>query len=315
MPPLSVRPALIFISEYNREVWARELARALPEFDVRFWPEIGRPEDVEIALVWKHPEGALRQFPRLRLIVNLGAGVDYILADSLLPKNVPVVRLVDPGLTRRMTEYVALHTLALHRRCAEMIEAQRVRQWHYLHPVVPSQCCVGIMGIGNLGTEALAVLAGFGFRLAGWSRTAKSLPGVACFHGARGLPGFLGRCDILICLLPLTPATENLIDSRVLGLLPKGAAFINAGRGPIVVDGDLIAALDSGHIRHATLDVFRIEPLPDDHPFWRNPNITITPHNSSATDPISAASQVAENVRRVMNGEAPLNRVDPAVGY
>jgi glyoxylate/hydroxypyruvate reductase A len=310
------RSALIFISEYSdTRGWQRQLAKYLPEIETRIWPDIGRKEDVVAALVWKHPHGVLRQFPKLKLIVNLGAGANFVLADPELPANVPIVRLVDQGLTRRITEYVALHTLALHRSVHELAVAQRAAEWRYLHPVDPVECCVGVMGLGNLGTSALQELGHFGFRRAGWSRTPKSLPGVTCFHGAAGLAPFLSDCNILICLLPGTAATEDLIDGKVLRLLPKGAAFINLGRGSIVVDEDLIAALDDGHIRHAVLDVFRTEPLPSEHAYWRHPKVTITPHNSSATNPSTAAQQVVANIRRVLAGEPPFNLVNPLIGY
>jgi len=313
VPP---QPALIFISEVSdTRGWQRQLAERLPEVETRIWPDFGSKDDIVAALVWKHPPGALRQFPNLKIIVNLGAGVNFILADPDLPPGVPIVRLVDPGLTRRITEYVALHTLALHRRLPELALAQRAAVWRYIHPTDPATCCVGVMGLGNLGKSALEVLGQFGFRRAGWSRTPKTLPGVDCFHGSEGLAPFLSRCDLLICLLPGTAATENLIDRRVLGLLPKGAAFINLGRGSIVVDDDLIAALDSGQLSHAVLDVFRAEPLPSEHPYWRHPKVTITPHNSSATDPNTAAQQVADNIRRVLAQQPPFNLVDPDVGY
>ena len=171
------------------------------------------------------------------------------------------------------------------------------------------------MGLGHLGTSALEMLRTFGFRLSGWSRTPKSLAGVTCFDGPGGLAPFLSGCDILICLLPGTMATENLIDGTVLRSLPKNAAFINLGRGTIVVDDDLLGELNSGHIRHAVLDVFRTEPLPSEHPYWRHPKVTVTPHNASATNPITAAQQVAENIRSVLAGKPPFNLVDPTIGY
>jgi glyoxylate/hydroxypyruvate reductase A len=313
---MSDRPALIFVSEYSdKPGWQRQLENHLPEVETRFWPDVGRKEDIVAALVWKHPHGVLQLFPNLKIIVNLGAGVNFILADPELPAGVPIVRLVDLGLTRRITEYAALHTLALHRRVPDLAEAQRAATWRYIHPLDPGTCCVGVMGLGNLGKSVIAELHHIGFRCAGWSRTPKLLPDVACFHGPDGLIEFLPRCNIMICLLPGTPATDNLIDSRVLNLLPKGSAFINLGRGSIVVDDNLIAALDSDHIHHAVLDVFRTEPLPSEHPFWRHPKITITPHNSSATDPNTAAQQVAENIRRVLAGNRPFNLVDTSIGY
>ena len=310
------RPALIFISETSdTEGWKRQLTTIIPEIEMRIWPEIGRKEDIVAALVWKHPAGALRQFPNLQIIINLGAGVNFILADPLLPAGVPIVRLVDDGLSRRIAEYAALHALALHRRVPELAEAQRAGEWRYIHPLDPAASCVGVMGLGVLGTRVLEMLGYLGFRRAGWSRTPRVVPDVACYHGPDQLAPFLAGCDILICLLPITAATENLIDGKLLRLLPKGAAFINLGRGAIVVDEDLIAALDDGHLRHAVLDVFRVEPLPTQHSFWYHLKVTVTPHNSSATDPKTAAQQVAENIRRALADRPLLNVVDPSIGY
>jgi glyoxylate/hydroxypyruvate reductase A len=282
---------------------------------MRIWPETGRVEDVVAALVWKHPEGALRRFPNLKLIINLGAGVDPIFADPQLPDGIPIVRLVDPELTRGMTEYVVLHVLAMHRRMPELAAAQRAARWNYIHPPDTRLTRVGLMGLGNLGSHAAEMLARHGFRLSGWSRRPKTLPGVDCFHGRDQIGRFLEGCDIVVCLLPLTAETTDLIDASVLAQFPRGAAFINAGRGPIVVETDLVAALDSGRLRHAVLDVFRTEPLPPDHPLWRHPQVTVTPHNATAGHPRTAAPQIVDNIRRVLAGQAPLNVVDRGAGY
>jgi glyoxylate/hydroxypyruvate reductase len=171
------------------------------------------------------------------------------------------------------------------------------------------------MGLGNLGGAAATMLARFGFQVSGWSRRPKALPGIECFHGPDQLPRFLGALDTLVCLLPLTPATENLIDAALLAQLPDGAAFINAGRGPVVVDEALLAALDSGRVRHAVLDVFRTEPLPPEHRYWRHPRVTVTPHNATAGQPDTAAPQIVDNIRRVLAGAPPFNVVDRAAGY
>jgi len=310
------RPALIFASSYDDPVaWSGALTALMPELDVRVWPETGPVEDVVAALVWKHPDGALRRFPNLKVVINLGAGVDPIFADPQLPDGIPIVRLVDPELTRGMTEYVVLHVLAMHRRMPELAEAQRAAEWRYIHPPDTRETRVGLMGLGNLGGHAAELLGRIGFRLSGWSRRPKSLPGVDCFHGRDQLAGFLDGCDSVVCLLPLTAATENLIDARVLANFPRGAAFINAGRGRIVVEDDLLAALDSGRLRHAVLDVFRTEPLPPDHRLWRHPRVTVTPHNATAGHPRSAAPQIVDNIRRVLAGEPPFNVVDRAAGY
>jgi glyoxylate/hydroxypyruvate reductase A len=309
-------PALIFASNYDDPVaWRAALTALMPALDVRVWPDAGRVEDVVAALVWKHPDGALTGFPNLKIVINLGAGVDPIFADPLLPENIPIVRLVDPELTRGMTEYVVLQVLALHRRMAELAEAQRAARWHYIHPPDTRLTRIGLMGLGNLGSHAAALLAQLGFQLSGWSRRPKTLPDVDCFHGTEQLPDFLAGCDIVVCLLPLTAETENLVDAALLARFPPGAAFVNAGRGKIVVEDDLLAALERGQLRHAVLDVFRTEPLPPEHPLWRHPRVTVTPHNATAGHPRTAAPQIVDNIRRVLAGEAPFNVVDRAAGY
>jgi glyoxylate/hydroxypyruvate reductase A len=309
-------PALIFASNYDDPVaWGEALTALMPALDFRVWPHTGRVEDVVAALVWKHPDGALRKFPNLKIVINLGAGVDPIFADPLLPEGVPIVRLVDPELTRGMTEYVVLQVLALHRRMPELAEAQRAARWHYIHPPDTRLTRVGLMGLGNLGSHAAEMLARIGFQLSGWSRRQKALPGVDCFHGTDQLPRFLAGCDIVVCLLPLTAETENLVDEKLLAQFQPGTAFVNAGRGKIVVEEALLAALERGQLRHAVLDVFRTEPLPPDHPLWRNPRVTITPHNATAGHPRTAAPQIIDNIGRVLAGDAPFNVVDRAAGY
>jgi glyoxylate/hydroxypyruvate reductase len=316
VPCMTRPPVLLFISTADDPAaWRAHLRAAMPELEMRVWPDAGDPADIDAALVWRHPPGALRRFPNLKLIVNIGAGVDYVFADPDLPPGVPIARIVDTMLTGAMTQYVVLHVLALHRRMPEIAAAQRAARWRYFHPPAAAETRVGLLGLGHLGQDAARMLARFGFPLLGWSRTPKSLPGVECHAGSDGLPAFLAGCGILVCLLPLTPATENLLDAGRFAQLPRGAAFVNAGRGRLVVEEDLLAALDSGQLRHAVLDVFREEPLPPESPFWRHPKVTLTPHNAAAADPRGAAEQVAENVRRVLAGRKPLNEVDPLRGY
>jgi glyoxylate/hydroxypyruvate reductase A len=308
--------ALMFFSEYDdpRE-WKEHLVALMPDLDVRIWPDLGRLEDIDCALVWKHKPGDLKRYPNLKMIVNLGAGVDYILTDPDLPRGVPIVRLVDPYLTKQMSDYIVLTVLAYHRRFPEFARAQRERRWQYIHPVDPARTRVGVMGLGVLGGDAARRLRELDFQVAGWSRTPKAIDGVASFHGADGLMPFLDRTDILVCLLPRTRDTDDLLDARTLRALPQGARVVNAGRGHLIVDGDLIAALDDGQIAHATLDVFRTEPLPADHPYWRHERVTITPHCASVTLPRTAAPQIIDNLRRLRDGRKLLNRVDPAAGY
>jgi len=306
---------ILFYSEASDPSWPTELEKAFPTFAIRTRPQDTDPMDVLAAIVWKYPAGMLQQFANLRLIQVLGAGVDHLWADPWLPKHVPITRLVDPGLTARMTEYVLLHCLALHRRLPELRSAQCKHTWRYLHPRPPVDTCVGIMGLGVLGRSCAAALAGVGFNVIGWSRSRKSNIAVQTYVSGADLDEFKRRADIIVVLLPLTSATENLIDSYFLTSVRDGAALINVGRGALIVEDALIAALDAGRLRHAVLDVFRTEPLPAEHAFWSHPKITITPHNSSATNPATALGQIVENIRRATAGEKLLYSVDPLIGY
>lgn len=308
--------ALIFRTEFSRvPVWREAFERQMPDLDFRVWDQPGDIGDIEFALVWKPPRGVLRTFPNLKVIFSVGAGVDHLFGDPELPAGVPVVRMIEPELTRGMTEYVVLHVLRHHRRQHEMEANQRARKWEQvITPTAPARK-VGIMGLGELGAAAVKALAALEFDVAGWSRTRKDIPGVDSFHGAGGLGPFLARSDILVCLLPLTPDTENILNAKLFARLPAGAGLINAARGGHQAEEDILAALESGRLSEVTLDVFRNEPLPADHPFWRHPRVTITPHNASVTDPDSAVRQVAENIHRFRRGEPLPNIVDPKAGY
>ena len=309
---------LLFFSEVDRvDWWTAELNKAAPDIAVRAWPDVGDPADISWALVWKPRHGLLASLPNLKLILSMGAGVDHVFADPTLPAGVPVTRIVDPMLTAGITEYVLLHVLRYHRFLPTLEAQQRERQWKMrfdLHRL-PAERRIGILGLGVMGADSAAKLAALGFAVAGWSRTEKSLPGVESFHGPDGLAPFLARTDILVCLLPLTPATEGILCAANFAHLPEGAFLINAGRGGHLVDADLLAALETGRIAHATLDVFHTEPLPDDHPFWAHPRITVTPHNAAISDPRSIVGQVIDNIRRFEAGRPLVNQVDTAQGY
>lgn len=306
---------ILFFSELSDRSWPTSLQRAMPDFDVITSLDGTAKEDIVAALVWKQPPGMLQGMPNLRLIQVLGAGVDHFLADPTLPHGVPVARLVDPGLAARMTEYVVLHCLSLHRRLPEMLQNQRKRKWNYIHPTPTDRTSVGILGLGALGSRCAEALSRLGFQVSGWSRSRKEGLGIASHIGTKGLENVRRQSDILVLLLPLTAETENLVDGNFLAAMPDGAALINLGRGKLVVDNDLIQALDAGKLRHAVLDVFRTEPLPPEHPFWTHPKVTVTPHNSSATNPETAIPQVVTNVQRALSGEAPANLVNRAKGY
>lgn len=307
---------LIVAPGQDSDWWARELGKASAGMDVRVWPEAGDPADIRYALAWKPPHGALAAYPNLKAVFSLGAGVDHLLSDPDLP-DVTITRVVDPYLTSAMTEYVVLHVLRHHRGQPALDAQQRAHVWDDRASSLrqADEQPVGIMGLGELGRAAADALAALGFDVAGWSRSPKEIPGIRCFHGADGLEDFLDRTRILVCLLPLTPETEGILDARLFDRLPDGASLINAARGGHLVEDDLLAALESGRIAHATLDVFRTEPLPDDHPFWDHPAVTVTPHNASITDPRSVVSQILENVARAEAGRPLLHTVDRAAGY
>lgn len=311
-------PRLLFASKSdNAAAWRARLAALDPSIEFREWPgETGAADAIEAALVWRPPAGLLASLPNLRVILSLGMGVDHIFADPHLPRGVPVVRLVDPELIDRMSEYCALAVLRYHRDADRYDADQRARRWNPRgNEPHASKRRVGILGLGEIGGDVARKLGVFGFDLAGWSRSAKALPGVACFHGADGLLPFLARSEIVVCLLPLTPETRGIIDARALAAMPRGSVLVNAARGGHVVEADLIAALDSGHLAAAQLDVFQTEPLPPDHPFWVHPRIRVTPHNAGITNPDTAALQIVETLRRLRAGEALANVVDPARGY
>ncbi len=310
---------LLFSSKNDDpERWRAALLAEIPDLDFRVWtPEgepIGDPADIEFALVWGPKKGALKAFPNLKYILSLGAGVDH-LSGKDLPSGVPVVRLVDPGLTRGMREYVIYWTLHFHRRFAEYAATTAAGEWQQLPQADTRKRRVGIMGLGIMGADAALHLRALEFDVAGWSRRPKTLDGIETFHGRDGLADFLSQTEILVCLLPLTPETAGIINTNTLSQLPKGAVLINAARGRHVVDEDLIRALDDGHIAAATLDVFHTEPLPPDHAFWSHPKINLTPHAASITTPETAAQPVAENILRIRAGQAPEPIVDPDSGY
>ena len=308
--------ALLFYSEYDDPAdWGKHLREAIPGLDFRVWPEVGDPGEIDAAIVWKAPQGELRKYPNLKLIINLGAGVDSIVQDRSLPAGIPIVRIADPDMSRMMAQFVLAAVLRHYRDFVSFARAQKTRKWHYLHPREAPTCSVGVMGLGNLGATAASELARQGFKVAGWARSPKAIEGVESFQGPAGLAPFLARTEILAVMLPLTPETESILDAKALAMLPRGAKIINVGRGRLVDEDALIAAIRSGHIAEATLDVFRTEPLPADSPLWDFDQVLVTPHLASVAIPRTAARQVAENLRRVKAGEPLINVVDPQRGY
>ncbi|QWG12612.1 glyoxylate/hydroxypyruvate reductase A [Bradyrhizobium sediminis] len=277
------------------------------------------PADVHYAAVWKPAPGELAAFPNLRAIFNLGAGVDALMADSSLPK-VPLVRVAVGDLTQRMTEYVTLHVLMHHRQELYLRASQREKRWQPKFQWPANAISVGVMGLGALGSDAAEVLKRIGFRVAGWSRSARRIEGIECFHGQAQLAPFLARTDILVCLLPLTPDTRHILNRGLFAQLnrdgPLGApVLINAGRGGLQNEADILSCLDDGTLGAASLDVFAMEPLPADSPFWTHPKVVLTPHNAADTDPDEISKYVARQIERFEAGAALDNVVDPARGY
>lgn len=308
--------ALLFKSDTDRaDIWQDAIMKLMPDLDFRIWPEIGDPAEIDYALVWNPPKGELAKLPNLKVIFSMGAGIDHLASDPELPETVPVVRMVDEGLTLGMTEFVVMAVLRHHRRLPEYEAQQREKHWEQLlTPLAPDRK-VGILGLGVLGADAAEKLAYLGFDVAGWSRSQKNLPGIESYAGEDGLRAFLRRTEILVCLLPLTESTKGILNSETLGLLPQGASLINVARGGHMVPEDVLAALDSGQLAAATLDVFPEEPLPASSPFWEHPKVLVIPHCASVTLPTTAAAKVVEGIAAHRRGEALQNVVDFDRGY
>jgi glyoxylate/hydroxypyruvate reductase A len=295
--------------------WRRPLDSAIAAAGVAA-ELLERPDGGRIDYLLHSPRGPWQDFalfPELRAVLSLWAGVEGVVRNPSL--RVPLTRMVDPGLVEGMTEYVTGHVLRYHLGTDRHVRRREPVWRGDLIPALARERPVGVLGLGELGTAAARALAALRFPVRGWSRRPKALPGILCRSGADGLAATLAEAQILVLLLPLTAETENLLDARRLALLPAGAALINPGRGPLVDDAALLAALDAGRLAHATLDVFRTEPLPAGHPFWRHPRVTVTPHVAAETRPVTASRVVAENLRRAVAGEPLLHLVDRAAGY
>lgn len=301
---------------WSGATWADRFAKRLPGRRIVLWPdEHADLSDVKYAAVWKPPAGLLGRCPGLQVIFNLGAGVDALLADTSLPRDVPLVRVANTDLTKRMTEYVTLHVLMHHRRQRRFDAAQRDRRWDAPDQWAAGAVRVGIMGLGELGRDSAEVLLRLGFKVSGWSRTQRDLPGVRCHAGPDALDAFLAETDILVVLMPLTSATRGILDRGLFGKLARdgvlgGPVLINAGRGGLQNERDIIACLDDGTLAAATLDVFETEPLPSASPLWSHPRVTVTPHNAADSDPDTISDVFASQILAFERGEPLLNVVD-----
>lgn len=295
--------------------WVAAIKAIAPEIDLRIWPEDNNKADITFALVWAQPQGIFSQYPNLRVISSMGAGVDNLLQDTSIPQQATVVRMVDPRLVSQMGDYVLAAVLNHVRQFPDYSRYQQQQQWQPLRPRNVDEVTVGVMGIGQIGSAVATRLSQAGFQVVGWSRSPKTLANVRVSVGQQQLPDFLAASKILVCLLPLTAETENILSTTTLRQLPKGAYVINVARGNHLMETDLLSLLDNNHLAGACLDVFRQEPLPPGHPFWSHPKITITPHIASLTDPVSVAPQIVDNYRRMLAGQPLLNQVDTQRGY
>jgi len=290
---------------------------ACPGIELRMGADLGPLADIDAAVCWFPPHGLLAQMPRLKLVQSLAAGVDHLLADRELPRDVPLCRIVDTTMAAGMKAYVSWAVVQRHRGMQGYVASAAVSAWQE-QPITPPQAHrVGIAGLGTLGLACAQALATIGYRVRGWSRSAKhDLPdGVTGFHGDAQLDEFLSGCDTLVCLLPLTPQTHGFLNAERFAQLPRGAHLINVGRGDHLVEADLLPALASGQLSGATLDAFSQEPLPPDHPFWGDPRILVTPHIATRTDRLVIAQQTLANLAAVQQGQRPMNQVDRDRGY
>jgi len=306
---------ILFAAKQERwDIYAAPLRKALAEAGITANLSMDLAADQVDYIVYA-PNSAVQDFTpftRAKAVLNLWAGVETVVGNETL--QIPLARMVDPGLTAGMVEWVTGHVMRYHLGMDTDI-LRRDAKWEPRTPPLAQERSVVILGMGALGSAAARTLVSLGFQVTGWSRSAKSVDGVTCLHGPEGLRSALTKAEIAVLLLPDTPATENTLNADTLALMPKGAFTINPGRGPLIEDDALLAALDAGHIAHATLDVFRVEPLPADHPYWAHPQVTVTPHIAAETRALTASQAIVENIRRGEAGEPFVNLVDRKLGY
>lgn len=297
--------------------WRDAFAGVAPGLEIGWWddPAIA-PGDVDYALVWDPEPGRLAAMPKLKAVFGSGAGVDYILRDPLLPRHLPLVRCVPPEATQRMGEFACWAVLSLAKDARRMAIAQAQSRWDAFDPHFAATArTVGIMGLGAMGQRAAEMIAGLGIPVVGWSRTRKTIPGIETFAGVAERDAFLARSDVLVCLLPATPETAGILSAPLFAKLPRGAGLVQLGRGAQQVTGDILAALDSGQLSGAVLDVFEEEPLPEESPAWAHPRLIVTPHAASTPNRQERAHYVARCIAMHQCGEPLPNLYDPGRGY
>ena len=308
--------AILIISSPQRVAsWRATLADAFPAEEILDGTDFSDGADIDIVVMGPPVDGLFARLPNLKLVISQRAGIDDLIADPDLAPDAAVCRAQDPAGDRMLDDYALLLTLFQHRNMLDFMAANVTAEWLRPDVLLAKDRRVGVMGLGVLGISVARRLRDAEFAVAGWARTPRVEPGMECFYGPDQLAAFLARTDILVNMLAVTPETANIIDATNLAKLPKGAAIINLARGEHVVDDDLIAAIDSGHIDSATLDVFRVEPLPKDHPFWKHKRITVLPHTARRPHPEALTAGIIENIRRFRTGEPLLLEADRARGY
>ncbi|UTY57267.1 glyoxylate/hydroxypyruvate reductase A [Massilia sp. erpn] len=307
---------LLYRADGQTGPWIKDFAEFLPEAEVVIWQDGVKAPPCDYAVVWSPPEAMLRELSEVKAIFLTGAGADAIMKhEHMIPREIPIVRLGDAGMGVQMAEYVAHAVLRYYRRLDEYEVQARNGQWLQLPQHEKEDFSVGVLGMGMLGSRVLQALKEFGFPLRGWSRSEKRVDGVQCFHGSEGLDAFLASSRVVVCMLPLTSETNNLLNRTNMLKLPQGAYLINVARGGHVSEPDLLTLVKTGHIAAATLDVFRNEPLPMQHPFWEEPRITITPHISALTLRRESVQQIAHKMRLLAKGEPVADVINREQGY
>ena len=303
---------LIISSNRDPKAWTKALKEYDPQLEIEVFPEVQNPEEVDFVLSWKHPHGIFKEYPSLKVIASMGAGIDHIIEDPNIPEGIKITRVIDEQLTKDMGVFVLALVLEQLRNLSQHYCSTEWKSKKYGRP---EDVQVGIMGLGELGKAAAKKLRENGFKVAGWSNSPKEIEGVDSYYGNGQLEDFLKETNFLVCLLPLTSETENILNKRLFQKLPKDAYVINVARGGHLVEEDLLEMIKSAHLSGASLDVFRKEPLPENHPFWNEEKIKISPHIASVTHPSSVVPQLVENYRRLKNGKELKNVVSRTKEY
>jgi len=300
----------------DMEVWSNNLKMAMPYMDIKVYPDEGDVNEIEYAIVWKHPRGILKKYPNLKAILSLGAGVDHIISDPDLPEGIPIIRLVDKKLTHEMCLHALHWVLHFHSDQYLYRIQQHKSEWNQQASIQSEDRTIGILGLGNIGKSIGDSLINLDFNVIGWgARKKESLEGIEYSYGKDLLCKFLSRSDILINVLPKTENTTNLLTKKELECLPKSSFIINIGRGGIINERDLLILLDKNHITAVALDVFAEEPLPENNSLWSHPSVYITPHIAGQSNPKSSAKTIAKNIHNIQNGELPYPIYSNKNGY